>query len=187
MDTKLNLCKFFLKQTIRMSLMVVLGYTFAWLPYNVVALLAKYHRSIGDSDHFPYVFVACHWLAMSHSVYNPVIYFWLNDSFRYTVLEVFCRKMVRNSERRRLSSHLSWRNSTLVTSSGRSGSVTRSISKMRMSVLQTPPQTPDVIPPGSFPGSPLIKIPEEKVHLMNGSTVEIETVIENGAKSITRN
>ena len=30
----------------------------------------------------PYLFAAFHWLAMSHSCYNPVIYCWMNARFR---------------------------------------------------------------------------------------------------------
>ncbi|PSN34292.1 hypothetical protein C0J52_23298 [Blattella germanica] len=30
----------------------------------------------------PFMWFACHWLAMSHSCYNPVIYCWMNARFR---------------------------------------------------------------------------------------------------------
>ncbi|CAL8118310.1 unnamed protein product [Orchesella dallaii] len=134
-------------RTVRMSLMVVLGYTFAWLPYNLVSLLAKYNRELGESDNFPYVFVACHWLAMSHSVYNPIIYFWLNDSFRITVLELFCRKRAIEMKRRRMSS--SWRTSTMITNGN--GSIKRP--STRLTVLQSPELY-------SRPESPFLQIPK---------------------------
>ncbi len=161
---------YFIFQTVRMSLMVVLGYTLAWLPYNVVALLAKYHRSLGESDHFPYIFVACHWLAMSHSVYNPIIYFWLNDSFRTTVLELFCRKKAR--ERRRLSSNLfSWRTSTAFTN-GRSSSVTRNSGKLKR--MQSPSEC------SSYACSPVWKIPNNANDVTNEPDEETMIIISNG-------
>lgn len=30
----------------------------------------------------PYVWAALHWLSMSHACYNPVIYCWMNATFR---------------------------------------------------------------------------------------------------------
>ncbi|ODN04109.1 Neuropeptide Y receptor [Orchesella cincta] len=132
-------------RTVRMSLMVVMGYCIGWFPYNLVSLLAKY-TELGESDNFPYVFVACHWLAMSHSVYNPIIYFWLNDSFRITVLELFCRKRALEMKRRRMSS--SWRTSTMVASGN--GSIKRPTSRV------TPLQSPE---PYSRSESPLLRIP----------------------------
>lgn len=140
-------------QTVRMSLIVVLGYAIAWLPYNIVDLLYKYQAKLGESEHFPYIYIACHWLAMSHSVFNPIIYFWLNDSFRTTVLELFCRKKA--IERRRTSStHFSWRTSNLYTN-GRSTSINRPSTCSRLKHLRSASES------SSYPGSPLIKIPSK--------------------------
>lgn len=149
--------------------MIVIGYVTAWLPYNVVALLAKYHRPLGESDHFPYIFVACHWLAMSHSVYNPIIYFWLNDSFRTTVLEIFCRKKAR--ERRRVSSTMfSWRTSTGFTN-GRSSSITRNSGRLKR--IQSPSES-------SYPCSPAWKLPKNPNDVINGQDEETMIIISNG-------
>ncbi|XP_041970607.1 RYamide receptor-like [Aricia agestis] len=37
----------------------------------------------------PYVWFACHWLAMSHSCYNPIIYCYMNSRYREGFKQVF--------------------------------------------------------------------------------------------------
>ena len=39
----------------------------------------------------PFLFVALHWLAMSHACYNPVIYCWMNPRFRTGFLTALSR------------------------------------------------------------------------------------------------
>lgn len=39
-------------------------------------------------DFLPYLWFACHWLAMSHSCYNPIIYCYMNARFRSGFIQV---------------------------------------------------------------------------------------------------
>ena len=39
-------------------------------------------QSVGTWSLIPYVYLACHWLAMSHCCANPLIYCWMNSRFR---------------------------------------------------------------------------------------------------------
>lgn len=63
----------------------VLAYTLAWLPLNVYIVLKDLPSglldSLTDAQHFVLFFIV-HWLAMSHTCYNPFIYFWMNSKFR---------------------------------------------------------------------------------------------------------
>lgn len=40
------------------------------------------NETVGSWTWFPFVWMILHWLAMSHSCYNPVIYCWMNARFR---------------------------------------------------------------------------------------------------------
>jgi len=71
-----------------------------------------------ESDPFPYLFLVSHFLAMSHTTFNPFIYFWINSRFRGAFTYVLCSKIpcllpclekVFEEDRRKFSS---WRQSS---------------------------------------------------------------------------
>jgi hypothetical protein len=71
-----------------MSLMVVVGYTLAWLPLNLFQLYMVRPSEESPLPHIEYVFFSVHWLAMAHTAYNPLIYAWINIRFRSAFLQV---------------------------------------------------------------------------------------------------
>ncbi|XP_046393344.1 RYamide receptor [Ischnura elegans] len=68
------------RKMIKMMVTVVIVFTVCWLPLNV--LLVMTDGDLVDWDCLPYLWWAFHWLAMSHSCYNPIIYCWMNAKFR---------------------------------------------------------------------------------------------------------
>lgn len=40
-------------------------------------------------EHIQTIWVACHWLAMSNSCYNPIVYCWMSDKFRTGFYQAF--------------------------------------------------------------------------------------------------
>ena len=74
------------RKTIMMLMLVVAVFSVCWLPLNLYHVLTDFYP---DPDFLGYssrAFVTCHWIAMSSVCLNPVIYFWLNESFRKEVL-----------------------------------------------------------------------------------------------------
>uniref|UniRef100_A0A6P4DVI4 Neuropeptide Y receptor-like n=1 Tax=Drosophila rhopaloa TaxID=1041015 RepID=A0A6P4DVI4_DRORH len=73
-----------------MMLTVVIVFTSCWLPFNILQLL------LNDEEFtrwvpLPYVWFAFHWLAMSHSCYNPIIYCYMNARFRGGFIQIMHR------------------------------------------------------------------------------------------------
>ncbi|XP_034943887.1 RYamide receptor [Chelonus insularis] len=70
------------RKMIKMMMTVVTVFTVCWLPFNVLMLVLDNNESISNWKGLPYAWAALHWLSMSHSCYNPVIYCWMNARFR---------------------------------------------------------------------------------------------------------
>ena len=45
-------------------------------------VILDFVEEAGFWTHTPHVWFICHWLAMSHACYNPLILFWMNTKFR---------------------------------------------------------------------------------------------------------
>ncbi|XP_045107331.1 RYamide receptor-like [Portunus trituberculatus] len=67
---------------IRMTLAVVLVYSLCWLPFNILMVILDFVEEAGFWTHTHHVWFICHWLAMSHACYNPLILCWMNTKFR---------------------------------------------------------------------------------------------------------
>ncbi|RZF41430.1 hypothetical protein LSTR_LSTR000144 [Laodelphax striatellus] len=70
------------KKMIKMMVTVVVVFTVCWLPLNIFLLLWEQNPELSSWELMPHLFFACHWLAMSHTCYNPIIYCWMNSRFR---------------------------------------------------------------------------------------------------------
>lgn len=66
------------KKVVRMLITVVVIFAFCWFPYHAYFLYI-YH--VPEVVHLPYIqhiYLAIYWLAMSNSMYNWIIYCWMN-------------------------------------------------------------------------------------------------------------
>ncbi|KAH8312589.1 hypothetical protein KR044_011580 [Drosophila immigrans] len=79
------------RKMIKMMLTVVIVFTSCWLPFNILQLVLKDMESTVYWSPLPYVWFAFHWLAMSHSCYNPIIYCYMNARFRGGFLQIMYR------------------------------------------------------------------------------------------------
>ncbi|CAG7725731.1 unnamed protein product, partial [Allacma fusca] len=66
-----------------MMLTVMVVYTLSWLPFNTLMVCADVQgMDFWSWGPIRYIFFAVHWMAMSHTVCNPIIYCWMNSRFR---------------------------------------------------------------------------------------------------------
>jgi hypothetical protein len=76
-------------QMIKMMMTVVFIYAICWLPVHTITLVGDWKPSIYDLPGMNAVWVFCHWLSMSNSCYNPIIYCWMNTKYRQGFKYVF--------------------------------------------------------------------------------------------------
>ncbi|XP_041971011.1 RYamide receptor-like isoform X1 [Aricia agestis] len=77
------------RKMVKMMVTVVVVFTVSWLPLNIFIMLWTVHEEEWAVwAGAPYVWFACHWLAMSHSCYNPIIYCYMNARFRHGFRQV---------------------------------------------------------------------------------------------------
>lgn len=67
------------RQVVKMMIVVVCTFAVCWLPYHVYFLLHQFFPSMAEKTFIQQVYLAIMWLAMSSTMYNPVIYCCLND------------------------------------------------------------------------------------------------------------
>lgn len=67
---------------IKMMIMCVMAFTLCWLPFNTLLVVGDQYPDIYLFSHINYIWFGCHFLAMSHACYNPLIYVWMNARFR---------------------------------------------------------------------------------------------------------
>ncbi|XP_016108969.1 substance-P receptor-like [Sinocyclocheilus grahami] len=73
------------------KMMIVVECTFAicWLPYHVYFLLHQFLPHLFEEQYIQQVYLGIMWLAMSSTMYNPIIYCLLNDRFRAGFQQAF--------------------------------------------------------------------------------------------------
>ncbi|XP_045489720.1 RYamide receptor-like [Pieris rapae] len=96
------------RKMIKMMVAVVTVFTICWLPLNVFLMFWSAHEN--DEEWItwpgmPYVWFLCHWLAMSHCCYNPVIYCYMNSRYRRGFQEALRRLVCRHKNATSCSSH----------------------------------------------------------------------------------
>ncbi|ENN72174.1 hypothetical protein D910_08482 [Dendroctonus ponderosae] len=70
------------RRVVKMMMVVVIIFAVCWLPYQLYFIIIAYYPKITRSKYIQETFLAIYWLAMSNSMYNPIIYCWMNARFR---------------------------------------------------------------------------------------------------------
>ena len=90
MMTTMMIFRFFF-QIVKMLVIVVAVFGVCWLPLHVFAMLVDFYEGFlqfeSDQEHMRVLimFLCVHWLAMSNSFANPIIYGFTNENFRVRV------------------------------------------------------------------------------------------------------
>lgn len=75
------------RKVVKMMIVVVCTFAICWLPYHIYFLLQT--LSYTNQKFYQQLYLAIMWLAMSSTMYNPIIYCCLNDRFRIGFKHVF--------------------------------------------------------------------------------------------------
>ena len=65
-----------------MMVTVVIFYALCWLPLHTITLVGDHNPNIYNNKYIPILWLCFHWLSMSNSCYNPIIYLWMSPKFR---------------------------------------------------------------------------------------------------------
>ena len=75
-----------------MLVIVVAMFGICWLPLHLFTLVLDFYPEVMhtvDIQILTSLFICCHWLAMSNSFANPIIYGFTNESFRVRLLFLY--------------------------------------------------------------------------------------------------
>ncbi|XP_033065830.1 substance-K receptor isoform X2 [Trachypithecus francoisi] len=70
------------KKFVKTMVLVVVTFAICWLPYHLYFILGSFQEDIYCHKFIQQVYLALFWLAMSSTMYNPIIYCCLNHRFR---------------------------------------------------------------------------------------------------------
>lgn len=77
------------RKVVKMMIVVVCTFALCWLPYHVYFLLYQFFPDMFQERFIQQIYLAIMWLAMSSTMYNPIIYCCLNDRFRAGFKQAF--------------------------------------------------------------------------------------------------
>jgi len=63
-------------------IVMVAIYALCWLPLYCVTVIGDLQPTIWNFEGIQLVWIVCHWLAVSSCCWNPIVYYWTNDTLR---------------------------------------------------------------------------------------------------------
>ncbi|XP_011700827.1 PREDICTED: tachykinin-like peptides receptor 99D [Wasmannia auropunctata] len=77
------------RRVVKMMIVVVVIFAVCWLPFHMYFIVTYYLPEITTKPYIQEVYLGIYWLAMSNSMYNPIIYCWMNTKFRRGFAQFF--------------------------------------------------------------------------------------------------
>ncbi|XP_068606795.1 tachykinin receptor 3-like [Brachionichthys hirsutus] len=70
------------RKVVKMMIIVVVTFALCWLPYHIYFIVTGVNKRLSKWKYIQQVYLSVLWLAMSSTMYNPIIYCCLNSRFR---------------------------------------------------------------------------------------------------------
>ncbi|XP_035281116.1 neuromedin-K receptor-like isoform X2 [Anguilla anguilla] len=70
------------RKVVKMMIIVVLTFAFCWMPYHIYFIVTGLNKLLTKWKYIQQVYLSVMWLAMSSTMYNPIIYCCVNSRFR---------------------------------------------------------------------------------------------------------
>ncbi|KAK2817068.1 hypothetical protein Q5P01_025259 [Channa striata] len=70
------------RKVVKMMIIVVVTFALCWLPYHIYFIVTGLNKRLSTWKYIQQVYLSVLWLAMSSTMYNPIIYCCLNSRFR---------------------------------------------------------------------------------------------------------
>ncbi|XP_037328851.2 tachykinin receptor 3a [Pungitius pungitius] len=70
------------RKVVKMMIIVVVTFALCWLPYHIYFIVTGLNKGLRKWKYIQQVYLSVLWLAMSSTMYNPIIYCCLNSRFR---------------------------------------------------------------------------------------------------------
>ncbi|XP_076058574.1 tachykinin-like peptides receptor 86C [Oratosquilla oratoria] len=66
------------EKVVKMLALLVILFALCWLPYHVYFIVQYIYQDLGRQHYAQHMYLAFYWLAMSNSMINPIVYYYLN-------------------------------------------------------------------------------------------------------------
>nr|UPH84402.1 tachykinin receptor long subtype [Haliotis discus hannai] len=77
------------RKVVKMMMVVVVIFAVCWLPTHLYFIIGNIRTDVAYFSYIQQIYLLIYWLAMSNSMYNPIIYCWMNARFRQGFLRFF--------------------------------------------------------------------------------------------------
>ncbi|XP_076288898.1 tachykinin-like peptides receptor 86C [Lasioglossum baleicum] len=79
------------RKVVKMFIAVIAIFAIFWLPYQGIFVFMHHDSQFMKSSYIQHIYLGFYWLAMSHAMVNPIIYYWMNIRFRMYFQRVLCK------------------------------------------------------------------------------------------------
>ena len=76
-------------QVVKMFIAVVIVFAICWLPYHLYFIFTYHFNELTKSPMVQHVYLGFYWLAMSNSMFNPFVYYWMNSRYVHDIWLIF--------------------------------------------------------------------------------------------------